>query len=572
MSDSSTSALSPSEGVLEDESIGEDEPEAAASKRAARRKLSSRLALGVFVAYLIAAVPLIILVLGDFYWFLADDWAIIIDYQAWDPSDLFEARAGHWVTLPILLYRALWNLVGLNYWVYQLALVLTHLTSVVLLRVMMRRVGVAPWTATITASILVLFGSGEPNIIWAFLIEFVGAFAFGLTQLLLSDHDGRIDRRDWLGLGAGVLALMCSGVGVTMAVVVGVATFLRRGWRVALFHVVPLAVVYVSWWLITDPLQLGQPDAGIVTRLRKMAEWFFEGFTGAFEAIGQIPGVGLALGVVLIVGLYLAWSPMTLAEFRQRASLPAAMLAGAFVYVGMTGWTRWHFGIDQAATSRYVYFIVGFLLPPLAVAADALIRRWRVVTPVVYVLLLAGIPGNIDAFGTDFPWVEPFMRNQRRFIETLPYAPEARQVSPDVRPSPVFNDAITIGWLLEQADKGRFSPPDQIDPRTANTMRLVLGLSQRLALGGEDCPKLEGPITVRPPIGSRFLTSGASVVVELLEDGRPTGTQTAFSGEFGQELRVELPDLELQFSPGQPNAGLSFTGLPRNETLLCVPD
>ena len=73
------------------------------------------------------------------------------------------------------------------------------------------------------------FGAGAENILVAFQITFVGALVFGLTQLLLADHDGPLDRRDWLGLLAGFAGLLCSGVAITMTVVVGLAVLLRRG-------------------------------------------------------------------------------------------------------------------------------------------------------------------------------------------------------------------------------------------------------------------------------------------------------------------------------------------------------
>ena len=52
----------------------------------------------------------------------------------------------------------------------------------------------------------VLFGAGAQDILWAFQITFTGALVFGLVQLLLADHDGPVDRRDWLGSVPG-----CSG-------------------------------------------------------------------------------------------------------------------------------------------------------------------------------------------------------------------------------------------------------------------------------------------------------------------------------------------------------------------------
>ena len=125
-----------------------------------------------------------------------------------------------------------------------------HLVAAALVLAVMRRSGVRPWLATVAAAVFVFFGAGAENILVAFQITFVGSLVFGLTQLLFADHDGPLDRRDWLGLLAGFAGLLCSGVAVTMTVVVGLAVLLRRGfrgWRVALFHTAPLAVAYALW-------------------------------------------------------------------------------------------------------------------------------------------------------------------------------------------------------------------------------------------------------------------------------------------------------------------------------------
>ena len=42
--------------------------------------------------------------------------------------------------------------------------------------------------------------------------------------------------------------LLCSGVAVTMVIVVGIAMLLRRGWRIALLHTAPLGAAYLLWW------------------------------------------------------------------------------------------------------------------------------------------------------------------------------------------------------------------------------------------------------------------------------------------------------------------------------------
>ena len=60
------------------------------------------------------------------------------------------------------------------------------------------------------------------DIVFAFQIGFDGSLVCGLAHLILADHDGPFDRRDAAGLAFGVLGLLCSGVAVTMTIVVSV--------------------------------------------------------------------------------------------------------------------------------------------------------------------------------------------------------------------------------------------------------------------------------------------------------------------------------------------------------------
>src|SRR4029078_6788207 len=97
---------------------------------------------------------------------------------------------------------------------YQAVLVALHLTAATLLRRIMRRAGVGPWIASAAALLFLCLGSGRQNIVWAFQIGFVGSLVFGLAHLILADHDGPLDRRDWFGIAFGLLGLLRSGVAV----------------------------------------------------------------------------------------------------------------------------------------------------------------------------------------------------------------------------------------------------------------------------------------------------------------------------------------------------------------------
>jgi hypothetical protein len=115
------------------------------------------------------AAGLLLAVLGRGRWFYYDEWEVLATRHATSAADLFRPHNEHWITLEVLVYRALAATVGLrSYLPYQAVVVALHLTVAVLVRVVMRRAGVGPWTATLAAGLLLLLGGGDQNIVWAF--------------------------------------------------------------------------------------------------------------------------------------------------------------------------------------------------------------------------------------------------------------------------------------------------------------------------------------------------------------------------------------------------------------------
>jgi hypothetical protein len=228
------------------DALGDPAARATTGREVTRR--SARAAVLTF-ASIEAGALVLWLHMGRNRWFYNDSWDFLAARRLGDVGDLFRPHNKHWSTLPIVVYRLLWWAFGVRTYVpYLLLVIVLHLTVAALLRVVMRRAGVDAWIATAAAGFFAFYGAGYENILDAFQIGFCGSLVFGLTHLLLADHDGPLDRRDGCGLAAGAAGMLCSGVAVTMIAVVGIAVFLRRGWRCALVHTAPLAVAYVVWW------------------------------------------------------------------------------------------------------------------------------------------------------------------------------------------------------------------------------------------------------------------------------------------------------------------------------------
>jgi hypothetical protein len=506
----------------------------------------------VFVAYIAIAVPLILFYLESFRWFVRDEWSFFSGRKVGSLDDLFRPTNGHWTTLPVLAFRFMWALVGLRSYVpYQLMAVTLHLAVAVLLRYVMRRAGVRPWLATIAAGSFVLFGPGEQNIGEAFQISLVGSLAFGLVALILVDHDGRVGWRDYAAIGAGIAALMCSGVGTTMAMVVVIAAFTRRGWKPAALQAGPLGVTYLVYALAEHPdvSPVGRPSLGLWVR------WVWHSMVGTLEAIGHFTVIAIALFVVLVAGSVLFVRSTNRDEVRRRGAVPAAMVAGSVLFAASTGFGRWWSGLDQASASRYVYLGAAFVLPALALAMETIARYWRptvrrsVIVGALMALLVIPIPWNIANFETNS--IRQVFASQRNKLEAAPRMPFAASVPRNVVPvhHPQLSEGVTIGFLLDAARAGKLPAPSSIPERQVNEMKVRLGVAQfDDDVQPTRCAVHNKPIDSQPSKGSVYHIT-EPVMVATLDNGQLTSPQISFDPANGKSLTIELSGLSLRISP-----------------------
>jgi hypothetical protein len=247
------------------------------------------------VLLLLAAGPLL-LWFGREQGFFVDEWVFLVDRQLFDLGDLLDPHDGHWVTVPFVLYRINFRLFGIRSYVpYQVLVVAAHLGIVLLLWFVSRRLGVRAWIATCTVAAFTFFGAGAENIWYAFQVSLDLSVLCGLAHLLLADHDGSFGRRDVLGIVLGIVALMSSAIGVPMMAGVGLLVLLRRGWRTAALHVVPVAAVYLAWYV-----PYGGTDDETFTFGTAVVEFAWTMVRGAFVGLGQNSVVAVLLGALVL--------------------------------------------------------------------------------------------------------------------------------------------------------------------------------------------------------------------------------------------------------------------------------
>lgn len=524
------------------------------------RLTSDRAAAVVFGVYVALAFPLILFVLGSDRWFLRDDWEFLTDRSMTDAGQLFADHYGHWTTLPIIAYRSMWKVVGINSYVpYEAMVVTVHLVACVLIRQVMRRAGVGAWIASATAAAFVLFGAGDQNITWAFQISMAGSLAFGLAALLVLDHEGGPSPRDAVGLALGLASLMCSGIGPLMIVGTTAALLLRRGWKRALLASVPLAAAYVAWHIAVDPefSSTARPETSTIV------DWVRTGIGGTFEAlVGDHLVAAIILAVGTIGGVALAAVDRHREGDWRTIGLPVGLLVILPLLFASTSFRLWIFGTDFATSGRYLHIAAAVLLPSIALAADALARRKAVAGVALLVPLAIGVPTNIRLFNSSI-FGPAYFDGQEIAILGAANSPLAEQVPdwvlPD--PEPTNGDALTVEWLLEAKEDGLVpeAPPTSAAGEAATTIRLGVAQPPDGELEGP-CEVIDGPVVIELDRGERFRLLGPAAAV-LLDGDEPLSWRVALRPQGTGVYEITLPDLRFQLTSLSGSTG----------PLVCLP-
>ena len=304
-------------------------------------------------------------------WFFGDEWDFLADrgvgggdYSIWAP------HTEHWSTAPILIYRALYATAGLRSYVpYVVVLLVLHLAVTHLLWRLMRTAGVDLALATALAALYVVLGAGHENLLWAFQIGFIGSVALGLAGVILVNHDGPWNVRDYAGWAVSVLGLTFSGVTVTMVAVAGLVVLMRRGWHHAVLTVVVPGAVYLLWFVLAGNESLAS-DRGTFDDILTYPDYIWTGLRAAFELTVGLPGAG----PLVVLGL----AAFLLRRGGRAAGPEAPAFAcalGTLVIFSIIAVARAGLGVQQAQASRYAYIVIALALPAIGLGLHELMAR-----------------------------------------------------------------------------------------------------------------------------------------------------------------------------------------------------
>ncbi|MCP4381481.1 MAG: hypothetical protein GY798_08715 [Hyphomicrobiales bacterium] len=203
------------------------------------------------------------------------------------------------------------------------------------------------------------------------------------------------------------------------------------------------------------------------------------------------------------------------------------------------------------------------LLPALAVAADAVVGRWRLAAPVVGLLLLIGVPANIRALAekdTHGP-----ATGTRDLVLAAAYSPLLDELPDDVYPNPSQLGAadVTTGFLKRAKEAGDLPDEPKLTDRQKARIWTRLSLGQRPNDEPPDssltCEVHTTPITVNAVLGDQFSFLG-QIEVEPLDPppGLPETPARYDERWNGRGLRVEVPTFDFEVRPATGQDRFSF--------------
>ncbi len=417
-------------------------------------------------------------------WFSGDEWDILVKrgIVGQHALGLFEPHNEHWVTVPILIYRALFSVFGVRtYLPYLVVLFLFQLLVAHLLWRLMLRAGVAPMLATAAAAVFLVIGAGWEDLVNAFQITFVAPVALGLLALLLMPERGPFQRRDAYGWVCNILALMCSGVGLTMLLVVGTTALLRRGWRVALAVVSLPAVVYLLWYAKWGHHVTAVEQQPLGTAIQQAPAFVWRGLVDAVDAATGLTGVAPVLLVLLAI-----WLVWVARPFAEPWPVLLTLAIGAPVFLFLINIRRSGLGVAAAGAPRYGYVVIALLVPVVALASTRLVAGRPLAVSVsvglvaTAVLLLVSV-STVNLHANEFAVFK--QENKQRIVAAAGLLARGADVlSP--QPSPEYNPDLTASTLRALARNGDL--PGNVHPSAVE--RLTASEFLQIAAGSSASP------------------------------------------------------------------------------------
>jgi hypothetical protein len=390
-----------------------------------------------------------VVILGTRLTFFNDDWSFLLQRPGLTADSVLAPHNGHLSALPVLVYKGLVALFGLDSQVpFRLVLAATVASVGVLVYALVsERVGA--FAGLVAAALVVFLGPAWEDLLWSFQIGLLGSLATGLGALLALERDS--PRRNTLACLALVGSISLSDLGLPFVVAAAFAVALRRRPAQLWIAGVPGAL-FGAWWLAYGS---DAPSHLSGANVRHLPRYMLD---AAANGLASIAGVnngtvtatstrGLALLIVVALAL---------AAWRLRGGRPSAWLlvfaAALLTFWGLAGAS--YTPGREAAASRYQLVDAAVLI---VIGAELLrgtrLRGWQVAG--VAAVAAAVLVANLVKLGGGFD----FMREHSDMAKvdlgaleiTRGLAAPSFQLSPAIAHDPYLT-GVTAGRYFDEVE------------------------------------------------------------------------------------------------------------------------
>jgi hypothetical protein len=339
------------------------------------------------------AQAVIALRLARHSWFGVDAIAYLTTRGPVPSADegLFRPYGGHWQTIPLLVYRLLFKVFGMESYLPYVAVALAvHLAITFVLYFLLRSVDVHPWAAALTAWLVLFYGAGAEAFMWDAPMVLTSSLLLGLVAALVMVRHRFSLRSRVVAAVLLLAAVMCSGTGLAAAVTIGLFAFFRSGLRAAVLVSGPAVLAFSVWFFSIGRDGRVQLTGGTVPHI---PGFVWSGLTGSLGSVLGIPGSGVLVLLALVV--VLCWPNVRSVALRQLA---VAGFVGGLAQLVLSSFASLVVGDGAARVGRYEYLVWVLMAASVALAIDVaaqVLDRHRLgagargALPVVTVLLLA---------------------------------------------------------------------------------------------------------------------------------------------------------------------------------------
>jgi hypothetical protein len=273
---------------------------------------------------------------------------------------------------------------------------------------------------------------------------------------------------------------------------------------------------------------------------------------GAFGALGGIHALGFAVAAVLVAGAVVVLRSRGIRALRSQLAAPTALLAGAPIFFLLTSMGR-RSALFSPTSGRYLYIAVLFLLPAIAVGADALIARARAMTLLLLALFVVAIPPNLDKASDFANRQAQYAASVKAVMLSITSHPLARNAPPDLEPDPNLAPDVTMRWLRAGQASGRIPVRPTRNPTVAasNLIRLSLYQTDQPVVGSR-CKVLRVPVIRDLATGESFGIRGGEVLVSKAPPEPSPSVQfgTTFLNPSPEHTVTAVAPLKVRIRPG----------------------